>query len=90
MCCMFVRLELMVVRSFVPFIAHRVLRMTCAGLFTDTKPGKHIPQQFIIRDLAGDLAKVVQGLPDINGDEIGGNTGFKTIIYAGDGFKHST
>lgn len=42
-------------------------------LLPDTEIRKDIPQQIIRRDLAGDLAEVVQGLADVHGHEVVGD-----------------
>ena len=40
-------------------------------LFSDAKPPKYIPQYFLSIDLANDGAKMVEGLADILGNQVG-------------------
>ena len=49
------------------------------GLLPDTKLRKNIPQQIIRRDLSRDLAQVMQGAADVDGEEIAGDAVSKPL-----------
>ena len=58
-------------------------------LFANTEPAKDITKQFIICDLAGDLTKVVQCFPDVDGDKVGGDIIAESFLDAEDRFNNT-
>ena len=54
---------------------------------SDTKPRKNIPQQVVRADLAGDLAQVVEGAPDVHRDEVGRDAGLEVLFHGLEAFS---
>jgi len=57
------------------------------ALFADAEICKNIPKYLICRNLACNLAQVVQGGADVDGDQIGGNALLETSFDTFYGFE---
>ena len=55
--------------------------------FSNAKLPENIPQYLIRSYLTGDGAQVVECLPYINGNEVGGQAAFKTALYRFNGIQ---
>ena len=55
------------------------------SLLSDTELGEDIPQYLVCGDFSGDLAQVVEHLADIQGQQVGGESGFHSLMDPVDG-----
>jgi len=53
----------------------------------DAEPGKDRPQDLVGGDLPRDLAEVMEGCVDVDGDQVGGKAGIESLLDRPDGRK---
>jgi hypothetical protein len=59
-------------------------------LLSDAEPAEYPPQDFIRRNLAGDLAEMIKGRVYVNGYQVGGKTFAQAGTDAGNGIECGT